>query len=478
MSCRLPFSTRCDLDILEPVTSLPVQPQPASPAGSAGDPIGAVVIGGSTASNGASQISEGGTNTGDNIRATRNLFTYDDHFSIMKGHPSDRWAVSGFKRSKQMTIWRNINGDKHRSPTCKASCKGSISTFTVAPSPTELGWRSLERAGFLQDEIKPTKSLVIRVGIRVESTNGWNEAHARAANYLFNNGVIYTAPFTGSSVFTRNRAEFLPEPRAGIAWDPFGHGRTVIHAGFGMYHQLLDLIDYRTDQSAPFNTTYAIKNASLSELAIVPGGTLPVGSKVTPSSIQPDAYTPTVETWTFKIEQKIATNTSLSIGYVGSHGYQDEMLSADVNQPFPAVCPAAPCLSSLASGTIYYPPNAKLANPNLANTTTWLSEGISSYNALQVDVNHHFASGFQLRGVYTFSKSLDDGSAWNTSVGTNAPGFVMYPEDPKLDYGPSTANVPHMAVINGTVASFPSGPVRQSAQVSRVHAESSRRAGV
>ena len=74
-----------------------------------------------------------------------------------------------------------------------------------------------------------------------------------------------------------------------------------------------------------------------------------------------------------------------------------------------------------------------------------------------MDVNRHFATGFQLRGVYTFSKSLDDGSAWNTSVGTNAPGFVMYPGDPKLDYGPSTANVPHMAVVNGTYE-LPFGP--------------------
>ena len=45
----------------------------------AGDPIGAVVIGGGTALNGASQISLAGTNAGSNLTAARNLFTYDDH---------------------------------------------------------------------------------------------------------------------------------------------------------------------------------------------------------------------------------------------------------------------------------------------------------------------------------------------------------------------------------------------------------------
>jgi hypothetical protein len=184
-------------------------------------------------------------------------------------------------------------------------------------------------------------------------------------------------------------------------------------------------------------------------LNITPGVPLSSSSLISPSGVQPDAYTPTVLSYTFKIEQQIAPNTSLMVGYVGSHGYH-EMLSLDANEPSPTVCPAAPCPSALPAGTIYYPPNAKLANPNLANTTTWLSEGVSSYNALQVDVNRRFSKGLQLRGVYTYAKNLDDGTAWNSSVAANAPGFVMFPLNPKLDYGPSTTDVRHLAVINGT----------------------------
>ena len=414
----------------------------------AGEQIGAIVIGGSTASNGASQITQAGTNTGDNMKAARNLFTYDDHFSILKGIHQIEGGV-WFQRIQANDNLAQYQYGQASFSNLQSFLKGTVSTFTVAPSPTELGWRSLESAGFVQDEIRPTKGLEITLGIRIEGTNGWNEAYGRAANYLFDNGVIATTPFTGNSVFTKNRAEFLPAPRAGIAWDPFGHGKTVIHAGFGMYHQLLDLIDYRTDQTEPFNTTYSAKNTTVSALNLIPESGLPAGSLVTPSNIQPDAYTPTVLSWTFKIEQKIASNTSLNIGYIGSHGYH-EMLSADVNEPFPTVCGASNCPAGLALGTLYIPTGAKLPNPMLANTTTWLSEGISSYNALQVDVNRRFASGFQLRGTYTFSKNLDDGSAWNTSVGTNAPGFVMFPLNPKLDYGPSTTDVPHLAVINGT----------------------------
>jgi hypothetical protein len=121
-----------------------------------------------------------------------------------------------------------------------------------------------------------------------------------------------------------------------------------------------------------------------------------------------------------------------------------------VNEPIPTICPASPCPSTLPPGTVYYPANAPNANPQLGASTTWVSDGISNYNALTVDLNRHFQHGFQVRGVYTWSKSLDDGTAWNSSVGANAPGFVMYPNDPKLDYGRANTDIRNVAVINST----------------------------
>jgi len=65
-------------------------------------------------------------------------------------------------------------------------------------------------------------------------------------------------------------------------------------------------------------------------------------------------------------------------------------------------------------------------------------------------VTHRFHDGLQWRAVYTFAKNLDDGTAANSSVAANAPGFVMFPLNPKLDYGRSTTDVHHLAVVNGT----------------------------
>lgn len=411
------------------------------------DPIGAIVIGGGTALNGASQISLAGTNAGSNLSAVRNLFTYDDHAGIMRGMHQIEMGV-WFQRIQANDNLAQYQYGQASFGSLSSFLQGTVSTFTVIPSPTPLGWRSLESAGFVQDAVRINKQLELRIGFRFESTDGWNEAHGRGSNYLFSQGVIETNPHIADSIFTINRAKFLPEPRVGLAWDPFGKGQTVIRSGFGIYRALLDNLDYRLDQTAPFNATETLKNVSLLGLSIAPNSTGPNGGLISPSGIQPDAYTPTILSYTLRIEQQIAPNTSLSAGYVGSHGYH-EMLSLDANEPFPAVCTTA-CGVGITSGEIYYPKGARLANPNLANTTTWFSEGDSSYNALELDVNKHFSNGFQLRGVYTFSKSLDDGTAWNSSVASNAPGFVMFPLNTKWDWGLSTTDVRNLAVINGT----------------------------
>ncbi len=48
-------------------------------------PVGAVVVGGGTTLNGASQITNGGTNAGSNLSAVRNLFTGSDQVTITHG---------------------------------------------------------------------------------------------------------------------------------------------------------------------------------------------------------------------------------------------------------------------------------------------------------------------------------------------------------------------------------------------------------
>jgi hypothetical protein len=87
-------------------------------------------------------------------------------------------------------------------------------------------------------------------------------------------------------------------------------------------------------------------------------------------------------------------------------------------------------------------------NHTIANTWTWFSQGISNYNALQVDVNRRLSRGLSLRGVYTWSKALDDGDSLNATAAANAPGLVSNPFNLRADYGLATYDVRHIGVIN------------------------------
>src|SRR5205807_6297287 len=58
-----------------------------------GRPIGAVVVGGGTTLNGASQISTAGTNAGSNLSAVRNLFTGQDRVTATRGIHTAEFGV-------------------------------------------------------------------------------------------------------------------------------------------------------------------------------------------------------------------------------------------------------------------------------------------------------------------------------------------------------------------------------------------------
>jgi Carboxypeptidase regulatory-like domain len=411
-----------------------------------GQPVGAVVVGGGTTLNGASQITNGGTNAGSNLTAVRNLFTGDDQLTITRGKHLLRFGGWIQRIQANDTLIQDQYGQASFT-NLQSFLQGKVSTYTYAPSYTPLGWRTLEGAAYAEDAIRVTSSLEVRIGFRAEFTNGWNEANGRGSSYLFDqNGIIATNPTVGGSVFTANKAKFLPAPRAAVAWAPFASKKTLVRAGFGVYYALLDNLSYRLDQNGPFNTVYAVKNIAFSEVA--PDSTY-TGSKVIPSGVQPDLRTPTVDAWSLKAEQQLTSNTVFSVAYIGSHGYH-ELLSVDANLPTPTICPAAPCPEGYPSGIIYYPSGAALENKAVWNTTHWFSQGISSYNGLQVDVNRRFSKGLQFRGVYTFSKSLDDGDNMNTSVATNSPAFVANPLDPKVDYGRASFDVRHVGMINVT----------------------------
>lgn len=323
----------------------PLGPIPSGLAFIVGQAPGGIVIGGGTSTQVSSAtVTPAGTQFNDNTFNVRNLFTSADDVQIIRGR--HQFSFGGWLQRVQV----NANAVSQLAGEAKFTSlqtflQGTTSSFTGVPNFTVLYWRQIEGAWYAQDNVHLGSNLTLRLGLRHELTNGWNEAHGHAAQFIPDaSGVLETNPRLGTSAFVDNNAIKLFSPRVGVAWDPFGKGKTSIRAGFGTYYTLLDNLSFRLASTPPFNTSFSFLNASFPSL--VPVSTLPPGcgpgvpkpcTTYTPGGVQADAQTPTVFEWNFTVEQQLTPNMSLRVAYVGSRNYHN-IISTDSNTIAPLIC--------------------------------------------------------------------------------------------------------------------------------------------
>jgi hypothetical protein len=432
---------------------------PASTAFVTGLGPGGIVIGGGVTTTAGGTITSAGPNNAANVWNRRNLFTYTDGVQIIKGrHHISAGVWFQPVQDNEDTASRQLGQASFAS--LQTFLQGTVTSFQVVPDPNELGWRSFFGAAYFEDAIKLRSNLTFQVGLRYEFTTGWNEESGRASNYLTgSNGVLIAAPQVGSSAFTQNNATHLLGPRAGLAWDVFGNGKTAVRAGYGMYYSLIDDLSFLLNSVPPYNGSVSLKGSLPSLLPITPGVPPAPGTIFAPQGVQPNAKTPTVQEWNFTIEQQLSHNTVLRAAYVGEFGYHG-LLSVDPNAIPAQICSDPAGCSSGGNGSVaglvpqgaqYIPgPHAKLPNPDLGAGFFWYTEGNSSYNALQVDVIHRFSNGLQFRANYTWSKDLDMNSGLTGAQAGNQSQMVMDPYDPRRDWGPSAYNIPNSFSLSGT----------------------------
>jgi len=436
---------------------------------------GGIIIGGATTTTGAAAITSAGPNNAAGARNRRNLFTFTDGLQISRGkHQINIGAWFQKLQDNEDTASRRAGVANFGSMTAFLQGTLSAAGFQVVPITTELGFRSWFGAWYVEDSMKLRNNLTFRIGLRHEFTNGWNEKFDRAANYVTDaNGVLLTEPRVGKSTFTENNAKWLLGPRAALAWDPFGKGKTAVRAGFGMYYTLIDNLSFLLNSLPPANGSITFPAGPLSNVplpinkvqpftACGPGVPTPC-STFAPQGVEAAAKTPTTNEWNLTIEQQVGSNMAVRVGYVGSFGYHG-MLSTDPNTIPAQICSdSAGCAvdagnppTRVPQGTKYIPllptppspATSARPNPYLGAGFFWLTGGNSSYNALQLDVTRRFGQGLQFRGNYTWAKNLDVNSALTIAQAQNQPQMVMDRNDVRRDWGPSALTPTHQASIS------------------------------
>ncbi len=399
----------------------------------------------------------------------KSLFTYSDGLQVIRGkHLIALGAWFQWLRSN--TFGAASTAGSATFLNLQTFLAGTARTFTVVPNASPHAWRQLEGAWYLQDTVQVRPNLSVRLGLRHEFTNGWNDANGKAANYLYDpNGVLLQDLLVGRSVLTENNAKWLFSPRVGLSWDPFGKAKTSIRAGFGTYYSLQDFLDYPLKDVAPptgFNNSADFEEVSLfSLLPVIPTTRLPpacgpgVPSPCTtyaPKGINPRLHTQTVQEWSFSVEHQITLNTALRASYIGSHGYY-EVIPVNPNTVRPAICSGpGGCRSGgirtptgvVPMGAEYIPVGTR-PNPYLSSATIWASESSASYNALKLELTHRYASGLQFRGNYTWGKNLNIGTGVGPSDAGNEANQQMDPYDLRREWGPSANDYKHQFSLSG-----------------------------
>jgi hypothetical protein len=325
---------------------------------------------------------------------------------------------------------------------------------------------------YAQDSFRLTPRLTLNYGLRWDYFGVVQEKSNLLSNITNLDAVNDTFTLTQvgqpglKNLYNPDKKDFAP--RASLAWDVAGKGKTVIRAGFGMFYDAFsqDMVMGHLPYSPSFDPGPAYNNIGPAPILYnsAVGGPISAGSPVfqpTNPCFECDAFgfdrnikTPYMENYNLNIQQQISSKAVLQLSYVGSQGHRLWRFF-DLSEPSQAQITASDCPNGTATipcpgGAItgaYSVPRNYANNPYGAfYILQENSTGKSNYNALQASLRITGWHGITSITNYVWSRSMD-----NSSDGEDFEPNAAQPNDshnPQLEYGPSNFNIPHRLTWN------------------------------
>lgn len=330
----------------------------------------------------------------------------------------------------------------------------NVDPKTGQPTALPRYFHQFEYALFLQDDWKVSKRLNVNLGLRQDYFGPVAEAHGLLASIIFGPGNNFDERLASASVgrvtSPYNVTSLNLSPRIGIAWDPFGDGKSSIRAGFSMayapHHEQSiagarpnppDVLAGTIQPGAGIGTQilYGIPvpyNAQFIRALNSQGGYISKPGepaiRLSPWTVNPDIKTQYSESWFLNIQRQVLKDWTLELGYIGTNGVNLERID-DINRK----------KGDLLDGKL------DRINSNF-DTMLFVTNGIvSHYNAFTAEIRHSFSNSLSFQANYRWSKWLDNGSdtsdgqfADNSSPGRGAQDISCT----RCEYGKSLFDIP------------------------------------
>ncbi len=310
------------------------------------------------------------------------------------------------------------------------------------------------------------------------------------------NNKTGATPGASNSLMKNHQWGFAP--RIGIAWAPTS--KLTVRAGYGMYFDRGEFFSYLSPSAGSgFNGPFGVTLAPpfVQPISVAQGATLdqPFGTTLPPPppataaaflsylpNLQQTACgfpgcwptgnlygpflfggydinnkLPYTQNWTLDVQFQASNNWIFEVGYVGNHGTH-LVLPIPFNQPLIATpTNVVNGQTSSYGGTtplfldsepIYtneFAGNAPIRVPYPGydmNSVSYRAEGISNFNALQLQVHKRLSNGLQFTSSYTWSHALDEQSGLGLFFTGNNP------LTPRANYASSDFDQTHVFLVN------------------------------